>query len=265
MHHRWVIMPAFAWMLACAPHALGQSVQAPQGKAIAGDYKQQFANCDATDAFDGVQLPIKNAAGKTIWYGCKSDPSRLTRLEQIRSKDGKHTAILWQSKLARDDDGSQKACGGAKGPTDQCTTSLMLDPDASHPCAVPKVGKSKCVPVDAGLIPYAVIPMAAPPGMESGAFSKITGIKVGDYGAVIFNGKTVPVIFADEGPAYKIGEGSAALLAALSNDGKPHTQSSGVVFVACANSADKRKDLKPGTLAATVASKGKACLNAALK
>jgi len=72
---------------------------------------------------------------------------------------------------------------------------------------------------------------------------------------VIANGKVVPAIIADTGPAYKIGEGSSALLAALSSDGKPRTVARGVVFVMFPGSS-LGKSPNPDTLADEVAAKG---------
>jgi hypothetical protein len=55
------------------------------------------------------------------------------------------------------------------------------------------------VPVDADAVPYVVIPEAGPPDV-AGEFTRLTGVKVGDFGVVIANGRTVPVIVADTGP-----------------------------------------------------------------
>ena len=55
----------------------------------------------------------------------------------------------------------------------------------------------------------------------------------------IANGKTVPVIVADGGPANKIGEGSTALLQALSADGKPRTIATGVTVLLFPRSAER--------------------------
>jgi len=63
-----------------------------------------------------------------------------------------------------------------------------------------------CVPLNADEIPYVVIPAAAPKGIDDHQFEALSKLRVGDYGVVIANGTTVPVIVGDEGPAYKIGE-----------------------------------------------------------
>jgi hypothetical protein len=72
-------------------------------------------------------------------------------------------------------------------------------------------------PVDADRIPYVVIPNMGPPSAR-GEFARLTGVNVGDFGVVIWRGRTVPVIVADTGPYNKLGEGSLALHRALGHD-----------------------------------------------
>lgn len=193
-------------------------------------YRQRFATCDSTDRFGSVSLPITRD-GKTVWYGCRTDPSRLMRLSRIPQIGETGEAIVFVAKLAHDRDGSPKACDDA-GPTDQCATSLMLKPTSSEPCPKPTRGAGTyCLPVDASRIPYIAIPGSAPAGINGREFQSKTGVAIGDLGMVIANGRAIPVIVADVGPAYKIGEGSTALLEALSSDGQPHTISAGVTFM----------------------------------
>ena len=203
------------------------------GSPISETYREQFGDCDRSDRFGGVQLPIERA-GKIVWYGCRSDPSRLTRLEKIEAKGDQPEAILFEAKLALDKDGSPAACD-SPGTTDQCATSLMLKPTGDLPCPAALAKREKtgpyCLPVNAGVVPYVVIPGFGPKGIDGSAFRKKTGIAVGDLGVVIAHGKVIPVIVADEGPAYKIGEGSTALLSKLSSDGKPHTINEGVQYI----------------------------------
>jgi hypothetical protein len=204
------------------------------GTPISEAYRHKFEVCDATDTFDGVHFPILDAAGKIRWYQCKSDPSRFTRFERIAPAGEAPAAVIIVSKLAHDRDGSPSACS-IPGKTDNCSTSLMLLPTQAHPC--PEVLKKdpdykpKCLPVDASQIPYVAIPQAAPAGINKKEFGDLSGLAMGDVGVVIANGKTIPVIIADGGPAYKIGEGSTALLAALSSDGKPRTIAGKVTLV----------------------------------
>lgn len=232
------------------------------GTPISESYRGRFDTCDRTDKFGTVQFPIRNAKGAIRWYGCRTDPSRFSRFVQVSASGSAQKAVIFEAKLAHDLDGSPRACSGARGPTDQCGTSLMLDPTRSHPCILPASGRSSCVPVNADEIPYVVLPVAAPAGIDAREFRTLTGLDFGDYGVVVANGKTIAVIVADGGPAYKIGEGSTALLAALSSDGRPRTIGSGVTFILFPGSRDPRSSLSPDTLARHVRDKGSALFTA---
>lgn len=226
------------------------------GNPISETYRTMFDTCDRTDVFNGVHFPIRNAAGRIRWYGCRSDPSRFSRFVEVPAAGAAQRAVIFVAKLAHDLDGSPTACSGAHGPTDQCGTSLMLNPTPGHPCVNPPFPRAPCVPVNADEIPYVVIPIAAPPGIDGGEFRQRSGLDFGDYGVVIANGRTIPVIIADGGPAYKIGEGSTALLRALASDGRPHTIGSGVTFILFPGSRDPRATLSPDSLAQRVRDRG---------
>ena len=170
-------------------------------------------------------------------HGCKTDPSRLTRLEHIPAANGRPEAILYVAKLAWDRDGSHFACS-TPGHTDQCPTSYMLNPTASVPCPHAAGTRPPCVPIDADGIPYVAISAAGPASIRPREFRDKTRNGCSDFGVVIANGKTVPMIVADGGPANKIGEGSTALLLALSVNGKPRTIGSGVTVVLFPRSAE---------------------------
>jgi hypothetical protein len=114
--------------------------------------------------------------------------------------------VAYVSKLAIDFDGSPLACGPGRDRQDQCPTSLML-PDAT----------GIRVPTNADRINYVVIPNAGPPE-NRGEFHSLTGLGVGDFGVVIWNGAVVPVIVADTGPYTKLGEGSLALHRSLGHE-----------------------------------------------
>jgi len=261
-----MIQHRLAWLTGIALVAGSAFAQpaVPPGTPIDEAYRKKFTTCDQTDSFDGVQFPIRNNAGKIVWFGCKGDPSRFERFEKIDASGARPAAIIIQSKLAHDEDGSTKACSSSKGPTDQCTTTLMLNPTDKTKCIVHTASGKKCVPVSADTIPYVVMPAAAPKGrdIDGNEFAALSGLRVGDYGVVIANGKVVPVIIADTGPAYKIGEGSTALLKGLS-DGNARTFAKGVVFVLFPNTHDDPATLSPDTLKDVVAKKG-AALFAAL-
>lgn len=234
------------------------------GKPINEEYRLRFGVCDRTDNFGAVHFPILDAKSNIRWYPCSSDPSEFIRFERVPAVPGSvHDAVVVEAKMARDDDGAAAACHGKGGPTDQCSTALMLHATAKHPCLLTHEGHgavvpiSRCVPVDPDAVPYVVIPGAGPKGVESGEFSRVSGIVVGDYGVVFANGKQVPVIVADVGPAYKIGEGSTALLRLLSANNTASPISSGVTYVLFPGTADKPSDLSPDTLADVVREKAK--------
>lgn len=178
------------------------------GQALDEAYRGLFETCDRTDRFGGIQLPIM-ANGRTRWFGCRSDPTRLARLE--RWPDG---TVAWVAKLAVDLDGSHYACT-TPGLTDLCDTWLMLRDPAT----------GRMVPVDSDRVPYVVIPIAGPardpgrPGVDvPREFRDRTGIGKGDVGVVLFAGRVVPVLVADGGPFNKVGEGSLALHRALGRE-----------------------------------------------
>ena len=224
--------------------AFAQQNSPPTGKALDEAYRSQFASCDRDNTFHGVMRKPP--------HGCKTDPSRLTRLERIAASAGKPEAIVYVSKLAWDRDGSPFACS-TPGYTDQCATSYMLNPTASVPCPRAAGTHPPCVPVDADKIPYVAIPAAGSAALRPREFRDKTGVGFGDFGVVIANGKVIPVIVADGGPANKIGEGSTALLKALSSDGKARTIASGVFFVLFPHTGER---LTVDTIEARVRTRG---------
>jgi len=194
-----IILPCLALLLGAvaapvplqaesAPWPAG--VALPAGEPIDEAYRQEFGTCDRADRFHGHKV-----------HGCRNDPNAVTALRRL--PDG---AIAYVAKLAVDLDGSPFACSPAHGAMDQCPTSLML-PN----------GKGGETPVDADRIPYVVIPWEGPRD-EQGRFTRMTGVDVGDFGVVIANGRTIPVIVADTGPFEKLGEGSLALHRALGRE-----------------------------------------------
>jgi hypothetical protein len=250
---------AFAFLFLAIHSAEAESPKVPSGIPINETYREQFQECDAHDSFGAVQFPIRRANGSIIWFGCHTDPSRFMRFERIDASPSGPEAVILQSKLGWDEDGSPKACGSGHGITDQCPTSLMLNATTATPCVLPSHTGKACVPLNADEIPYVVIPAAAPKGIDDHQFEALSKLRVGDYGVVIANGTTVPVIVGDEGPAYKIGEGSTALLRALSPDHKVHTFGSGVIFILFHPFSGQFRpgvDLALETLATVVSKKG---------
>jgi hypothetical protein len=219
----------------------------PAGIPIDEQYRQKFAACDSNNTFDGVRLPISRN-GKIVWYGCRTNPSHFEKFDRVAAGGAAPGAVIVDSKLGLDEDGSWKACHRQGGPTDQCTTSLMLQGTAKNPCPPIASHDGYCLPLDADHVPYVVIPHSAPAGIDGGAFSRLSKLNVGDYGVVIVGDRVVPVIIGDAGPAYKIGEGSNALLSALASDGKPHTIDHGVTFVLFPGTRESRAALSADTL-----------------
>jgi hypothetical protein len=238
------------------PVSVGLAAQLPPGaQPLDESYRSLFEICDRTDRFGGIQLPIV-VDGRTRWYGCRSDPSRLARL--LRWPDG---TVAWEAKLAVDLDGSYLACTSPPLTT-QCPTWLMLRD--------PSTGAN--VPVDSDRIPCVVIPMRGPgrdparPGVDvSREFQDRTGVRRADLGVVIRGDRVVPVLVADGGPFNKVGEGSIALHRALGRELCTQRDSegrcvalarplsgigSGVLTVIFPGSAPA--GLRPDTLAATV-------------
>ena len=253
-------------MVATARERVSAQPVLPVGQEIDRGYVAMFADCDATDMFNGVHFPIRSASGTIQWYGCKTDPSRFRRFDRVGAVGGRPEAVIITSKLGHDEDGSSPACHHTGGPTDQCATSLMLQATPRHPCQVTTASRL-CVPVDPDEIPYVVIPTSAPPktAIDGAKFRALSKVGIGDYGVVMAGGKIVPVIVADGGPAYKIGEGSTALLKALSAAGKPHTIGSGVTFVLFPKTRKPVGSLNADTLATDLKAVAQSCFDALTK
>ena len=164
-----------------------------RGVDLDEDYRAQFGLCDTADSFRGAAFPDRRS--------CRSDPNRVTALRRLPGG-----AVAYVSKLAVDFDGSPLACSADRNASDQCGTSLE-PPDAT---GTPQ-------PVNADRVPYVVIPRAGP-APDRGEFTRLTGVEPGDFGVVIWKGRTVPVIVADTGPYNKLGEGSLALHRALGHE-----------------------------------------------
>ncbi len=178
---------------AVTPPSWPADIDLSAGTDLDEAYRAQFAECDRSGTFRG-HTPYNGRA-------CRGDPNAVRVLRRL--PDG---AVAYTSKLAVDLDGSPFACSADHGPMDQCGTSLML----------PGPGGAE-VPVDSDRIPYVVIPAAGPDDVH-GEFSRLTGVRTGDIGVVVYHGRVVPVIVADTGPYPLLGEGSLALHRALGHD-----------------------------------------------
>ena len=168
--------------------------------------------------------------------------------------------------MALDEDGSREACHHAGGPTNQCATSLKLIATEAHPGQLTTPSRH-CVPVDPEKVAYVMIPAAVPkmpwlrpntPKIDAAAYQRQSGVDFGDFGVAIFKDKTVPVVVADGGPAYKLGERSTATLKAVTADGHARPISSGVTVVLFPRTGLKPDDLGADTFGAVVESRGRA-------
>ena len=189
---RQVLPPAVValLLLASSARAEGPSALLPElaaGVDVDESYRAQFDLCDTQSRFEG--------GVSQRWGGCRGDPNRAELLRRLPGGP-----IAYVSKLAVDLDGSPFACGPNRQRSDQCPTSLMLEDAQGEP-----------VPLDADRVPYVVIP-------SRGEFSRLTGVRVGDFGVVIKDGVVAPVIVGDTGPPNKLGEGSLALHRALGRE-----------------------------------------------
>ncbi len=194
-----MLLPFAALLAAATPAAAPPSPSWPgdidlsSGTDLDEEYRAQFVECDRSGTFRG-HSPYGGRA-------CRGDPNQVRELRRL--PDG---SVAYTSKLAVDLDGSPFACSADHGATDQCPTSLMLPgPHGAE------------VPVDSDRIPYVVIPAAGPDDVR-GEFSRLTGVRTGDLGVVIYHGRVVPVIVADTGPYALLGEGSLALHRALGRE-----------------------------------------------
>ncbi len=190
MAHVWI-----TWAVLAAAAVSQPPPPAPwlAGRDIDEAYRARFDACDAA--------PDTDPTGFQGRRGCGGDANRVRWIRRLPGG-----AVAWNSKLAVDLDGSALACSEDRGRMDQCGTSLMPPNAAGAP-----------TPVDADRVPYVVIPISRP-GEPRGEFTRLTGVGVGDFGVVIWRGRTVPVIVADTGPWPKLGEGSLALHRELGHD-----------------------------------------------
>lgn len=169
-----------------------------KGKEFDLPYKKSFDDCD-------------KVGGK-----CNSDPNNLKTLLRFGDQ-----AVYFDSKMALDLDGSFVGCncGNNMGLVDQCSTSYFWESFPGDYDNTPKKDRCKFYRnqdfVDSNKIPFIVVPK------KFGNHFKVNNKKVnfvGDLGVVIYKDKMIPVIVADEGPAFRIGEGSAALFRAINEE-----------------------------------------------
>jgi hypothetical protein len=235
----------------------------PWGMPIDENYRQQFAQCDSGDVFENIRLPYDEPSlhpGRkpTHWYECSGNQSEFDRFEHVSVNGYEPGAVLIESKLGRDDDGSAKACGPHRSPDDNCETKLMMWSPPTGACPYPKkIPEQPCVPTDAFSVPYVVIPGAGPRKLgDPREFSSKSKLRYGDYGVLIYGNKVVGVIIADIAPFSKVGEGSRALLRILSSDGVPRPIDKGAITILFPGSRMSPSKLSPSTLRKLVRTTG---------
>jgi hypothetical protein len=121
--------------------------------------------------------------------------------------------LFWESKMALDTDGA--------------TNPVVIGGDKTHLQATSlKFADGKSI--DAEFVPFFVVPTYDDPESEKPAFERSGDNFVKDFklahgtlGVVVFGGKRVGAIFADEGPPMKIGETSIRVHEALRKPPRP--------------------------------------------
>ena len=157
------------------------------------------AHADVSAARNDYQLP----------------PESRARLGKINDLLAQATPVDRQfkglKKLLRLPDGTLYIDADLDTDADGSPRSLEIDPDWGQlPTSLSfpnETGQRHWV--DAEKVPYIVLPLE---------FYKEMGVELGDVAAVIWRGRLVYAIFADEGPKELIGEGSLALSEALGFD-----------------------------------------------
>ena len=191
-------------------------------------YKAKFAECDTHNTFGGKDV------GK---YGCftdangnhKFDPDETNdtnRLKYLFPIPHSQSAVLYQSKMSLDLDGGYQACVLKAGGTNQCATSMGYESGlrTQYEKDIKAFGSLKKIPdaklkiyfeklfVQSDTVPYVVLPSS-----DNGEFSGATKVKTGDLGVVIFDNQVVPVLVADRGPYFRIGEASLRVFESLNS------------------------------------------------
>jgi N-acetylmuramoyl-L-alanine amidase len=146
------------------------------------------AYSDRFDRWDALELKKES-----------SDPNRCRGLYKLPGD-----VLFWESKMAIDADGST-------------TPSVLQSSGGSNSHTSLHFADTKSTAVDAEVVPYFVIPTYDDPAkVGSGqpyegsmdSFVKDFGLRHGNLGVIVYGDRMVGAIFADEGPAMKIGEAS---------------------------------------------------------
>jgi hypothetical protein len=162
-------------------------------KRVGDNYTARFDRWDATKAG-------------------KNDPSLCQGLYQFPGD-----VLFWESKMAVDADGATTPSVLKSSSGSQEKTSLLFS-------------GTKKTPVNAEIVPFFVVPtfddpkLAKPGKPFEGSKDRFTAdfrLQLGNLGIVIFGGKITGAIFADEGPAMKIGEASIRVHELIRKPGSP--------------------------------------------
>lgn len=204
--------------LTSAPSSFGPS--APQAK---GPGQQQVADVRAT-----VGAPQVTGDARSVdMFALK--PGGPKTVPTFVVDTGAAKVVKFTAKMAIDADGA----GGwsARDPVGQDKTSLRYPGGES---------------LNPGVIPFIVVPL------DFGRSHP--DVKLGDYAAVTYGGKTVYAIVGDKGPTGVVGEGSMALAKALGIDPSPTHggAASGVTYLILPGS----RDSAPPRAAAAIQDKG---------
>lgn len=165
------------------------------------DYHSQFSLCDTQNVFRGVHL--------SGFRKCSGDKNNVEAL--LRFPNG---TIFFEAKMSLDIDGSWKACN-SPGLADLCPTSYRW-PNLTDRASF----------LDSERIPFIVIPTSGPDRWKT-EFRETSGVKIGDFAVVVFNGHIVPALVGDGGPFNKLGEASNAVFKAVGKDRCRETNSDG--------------------------------------
>jgi len=117
-------------------------------------------------------------------------------------------ALFYEAKFAIDADGSAPAAG--TDATGQSNTTLHDRNDA---------------PLNSDKFPFIVLPLNQQTNKQAIAGRTLNqmGAQLGDLGVVLYkNGKVVPVVYGDRGPALRLGEGSMIVARALGINDDPN-------------------------------------------
>jgi Fungal chitosanase of glycosyl hydrolase group 75 len=192
-----------------------KSIDFSGATALDMDYHRQFLRCDGLAA-GGQGKDVFRGFALHGHYRCSTDPSRVKALLKLGNG-----AVLWESKMALDVDGSWAAWSGTKWKrpdgsiietTDLCGTSMKWKAYSGKDCDHPEAQ------IDSDKFPFVVMPAA---GLKTitgtrhkqigREFAAVTNLKIGDMGVVVYGDKWSPVFIADGGPFMRLGEGSARL------------------------------------------------------